>query len=116
MKNRRTDTLQKGEHDFIENVVKAIVSNDLSKKHYLLNDRGMMKYESVKIDDQDEDVDVEFRYENGEPVKIVCVFGKELIKDFHYKAGSDDLAAPWARRSVKLVIEHGKTVADKIEW
>lgn len=110
----KRSTLQPGEYEFIENVVKAIISNDLSRQYFLINDKGIMKSKTVQTDS--EDTDVEFRYENGERVKIVCIFGKELINNFHYKSGNDDLAIPWARRSVKAVIEHGKMISSKIEW
>lgn len=114
MKKSKNNNAQKGEHEFIENVVKAIIANDSSRKHYLFEDRGVMIYKSVEVNDTDSDI--EFRYEDGELVKVVCIFGKELIEDFHNKSGSDDLSVPWARRSVKKVIKHGKIIANKIDW
>jgi len=113
-KKNINNNAQKGEHEFIENVVKAIIANDSSRKHYLLDDKGIMLYKSVEWSEMDSDI--EFRYENGGLVKVFCVFGKELIENFHHKAGKDDLSVPWARRSVKKVIKHGKMIANKIDW
>ncbi|WP_067730938.1 hypothetical protein [Oceanobacillus damuensis] len=106
------DYIQKGERDFINSVVKAIIKKDISKKHYLLDDKGIMRYKSFVIDDKSSNM--EFKYEDGTPVKVVCIFGEELIKDFHIKAGNDDLAIPWAKRAVKSVIGHGKKVAKTV--
>lgn len=100
---------QPAEKEFTDVVVKAILKNDTSRKHYLIDDKGRMRYESFLLEAIKGSFDV--RYENGDSVKMVCVFGKELISDFHFKAGNDELALPWARKAVGKVIEHGKKVA-----
>lgn len=42
----------------------------------------------------------------------MCIFSEELIEDFHFKAGNDDLSEPWVRRAVLSVIDHGKEIAE----
>lgn len=42
---------------------------------------------------------------------MLCVICEELITDFYFKAGSDDLCKGWAKRAVKSVIKHGKKVS-----
>ncbi|MEC1759873.1 hypothetical protein [Schinkia azotoformans] len=112
MSNKRKSFIQKGERDFIDAVVKAVLKNDVSKEHYLVDAKGLMRYASFEVDPLQPIADI--KYENGEPAKVVCVFSKELIEDFHFKAGNDDLTKPWIRKGVQFVIEHGKKTAERV--
>src|SRR5690606_20629892 len=112
MKKRQREHLQKGEAEFINNVVKAVVSKDVSKVHYLVDDNGLMRYVSFVVDQANPIVDL--KYENGKSAKVVCVFSEELIEDAHFKAGNDDLTKPWITKAVKSVIAHGKQVAEEV--
>ncbi|MEC1789516.1 hypothetical protein [Schinkia azotoformans] len=97
-----------GQKQFIKHVTKAILNNDTTKIHYLLelenNIKSYFSHESL----------VELYYPNGKPIKCICIFGEELITDFHYKAGNDDLTKPWIKRAIKHVIKCGKEAADKV--
>lgn len=42
----RKEYIQKGELEFINKVVEAVVKRDVSKVHYLVDDRGLMRYVS----------------------------------------------------------------------
>ncbi|GGM40536.1 hypothetical protein GCM10011351_28390 [Paraliobacillus quinghaiensis] len=100
--------IPKEEAEFITNVTKAVLKKDVSLTHFLLNAKGVMRYETASIDKSN----IEFEYDEGGLVKIVCIFSKYLIEDFHFKASNDELSEAWIRRAVKSVIEHGKEIAE----
>jgi hypothetical protein len=107
---KKNEFIQKGEQDFIDAVVQAILKNDASKQHYLIEDRGIIHYVAFPIEERVGDI----VRSDGTSVKALCIFGKELIKDFHLKAGNDDLSKPWARKAVKYVISIGKKKAEEV--
>ncbi|MBZ5752442.1 hypothetical protein [Metabacillus rhizolycopersici] len=96
-----------GEEEFINGVVKAILINDTSKLHILVNNNGFIKYITYPNNHHFDDIVDNY----GRPVKMLCVVSEKLITDFHYKAGNDDLSKGWAKRAVKSVIDHGKEVS-----
>lgn len=105
MRNKITP---KGELEFITGVVNAVLKNDTSKRHILIDNHGVITYITYPKNHKfDEIVDG-----YGRPTKILCVFSPKLITDLHYKAGNDDLAKGWAKRAVKSVIQHGKEVSN----
>ncbi|MCM3160976.1 hypothetical protein [Metabacillus litoralis] len=103
----RKNFIQKGEQEFINGVVKAVLKKDVSKQHILIDHSNVLKYITYPKDHKFDDIVDNY----GRPAKMLCVFSERLITDFHYKAGNDDLARPWARKAIKSVIEHGKKVS-----
>ncbi|WP_026673980.1 hypothetical protein [Alkalihalobacterium bogoriense] len=106
----RKKFIQNGEKKFIEAVVQSVLKRDLSKIHILIDDRNVYRYLSYPVEQQIDDI----RREDGTSVKILCVISKELIEDFHSKAGHDDLSKPWIKKAVKHVIDIGKEKAKEI--
>ncbi|MCD7032866.1 hypothetical protein LRR81_01400 [Metabacillus sp. GX 13764] len=100
--------MQIGEKSFINKVVEACERNDDSEVHILVNDQGLLLYCHYSCDKQPDDI----KRFDGTPVKIICVFGKELINDFHYKAGNDDLTRAWLKKAVKAVIKNSKEYSE----
>jgi hypothetical protein len=97
----------KGEKEFVNGVVKAVLENDISKLHLLLDNNGVITYTTYPKNFKFDDIVDGY----GRPVKILCVISEKLITDFHYKTGNDDLSKGWAKRAVKSVIDHGKEVS-----
>lgn len=96
--------IQEGEKEFINGVTRVVMECDVSNNHYLLNDAGVLTY---IVSSRKPRVGLQI---NGE-TKVLCVFSKGLIRDFHDKArGTDDLAKQWIKRAVRDVIDHGKDV------
>lgn len=99
--------IQKGEQDFINGVVKAVLKNDTSSQHILVDHDNVIRYLTFPKDFKFHDIVDDY----DRPAKILCIFSEKLITDFHHKAGNDDFSKGWAKRAVKSVIEHGKKVS-----
>ncbi|WP_028391983.1 hypothetical protein [Bacillus cihuensis] len=96
--------IQKGEKEFVNGVTRAVMECDVSNKHYLLNASGVLTYIVSSRNPR-------VRLQVNSETKVLCVFSKGLIRDFHEKAGgTDDLAKQWIKRAVRDVIAHGKDV------
>ncbi|QCJ44745.1 hypothetical protein FAY30_24265 [Bacillus sp. S3] len=103
----KTMILQKGERDYINGVVQAIMDCDVSNEHWLLDYDGVLEYTACKAIDAALEAQI-----NSGKIKARCYFGEFLIRNFHYKAGgTDDLSRQWAKKAVKAVILHGKKTA-----
>jgi len=84
--------------------VKAVLKNDTSRQHILVDHVNVIKYLTFPKDFKFHDIVDDY----DRPAKILCYFGEELITDFHIKAGNDDFSKGWAKRAVKSVIEMGR--------
>ncbi|MFJ7974874.1 hypothetical protein ACIQZI_04070 [Peribacillus sp. NPDC096379] len=96
--------IQEGEKEFVNGVTRVVMECDVSNNHYLLNDAGVLTY---IVSSRKPRVGLQINSET----KVLCVFSKGLIRDFHDKArGTDDLAKQWIKRAVRDIIDHGKDV------
>ncbi|KMY51007.1 hypothetical protein [Peribacillus loiseleuriae] len=96
--------VQSGEKEFVNGVTRAIMECDVSNNHYLLNNAGVLMY---IVSSRNQRVGLQV----NSKTKVLCVFSKGLIEDFHDKArGTDDLAKQWIKRAIRDVIDHGKDV------
>lgn len=106
----RNKYIQPEEEKFINLVTEACLKNDTSNEHVLCEDLGVRRYLAIPKDTKWYGV----KREDGKEVRMICIFSEQLITNFHYKAGNDELSKPWLKKHIKSVIKAGEKASREI--
>ncbi|KGP92729.1 hypothetical protein N780_13465 [Pontibacillus chungwhensis BH030062] len=109
MKQYYNHYLQADEKRFIEEVAVAAIKEDYTKKHFLIEERGVIRYKSFVSPDSNPVKDIQ--YDNGSPVKQICSVDSMMLEYIHKLCGNDELALQRAKAHLGDFLKYAKAWA-----